>query len=571
MRGGHRSKCGSWLACDSSLSAYISIAAVTATYGSALTAGHFWKGPKVTKRPSPHHSAPRLGSVCPNAGFAAWAAAMGHPWPSAANPASCRVTHAAKPAFGQRGLTGRFQIKSRARRPYSRPGGAIGLGDECGGRHAPGNHDAKRAALALLLILGAPLNHAGRNSTGIWGVNRQGCRFSRPAPWMARGGGPPNHWRITGTPSLGEVPSGGARAFCLLLRFSKVSRCKSGTIGGRCRRNGYVLIPTQLNGRPEGRLREQARSHSLIAGCPVEGGRLSGRHRRQASSHIWTEERQVDRGRLSVRHGSKLPHHRSSVAPKLCRYLCCDSGLSAYISIPAVTATYGSALTAGHFWKGPKVTKRPSPHHAAKPAFGQRGLTGRFQIKSRARRPYSRPVFEGELSKIFGGKPAPRNHDAKRAALDLDLPLILSAPLNHAGRNSTGIWGVNRQGCRFSRPAPWMARGGGPPNHWRITGTPSPSEVPSGGARAFCLLLRFSKVSRCKSGTIGGRCRRNGYVLIPTQLNGRPEGRHRRQASSHIWTEERQVDRGRLSGLYPGQRQRATIFVLNQEANHANV
>ncbi|RXE53518.1 hypothetical protein B4O85_08455 [Pseudomonas azotoformans] len=44
--------------------------------------------------------------------------------------------------------------------------------------------------------------------------------------------------------------------------------------------------------------------------------------------------------------------------------------------------------------------------------------------------------------------------------------LILSAPSNHAGRNSTGIWGVNRQGCRFSRPA----------------------EVPSGGARAFCLL-----------------------------------------------------------------------------------
>ena len=59
---------------------------------------------------------------------------------------------------------------------------------------ADGNHDAKRVALDLLLILilGAPLNHAGRNSTGIWGVNRQGCRFSRPAPWMARGGGPPN-------------------------------------------------------------------------------------------------------------------------------------------------------------------------------------------------------------------------------------------------------------------------------------------------------------------------------------------------------------------------------------------
>ena len=35
------------------------------------------------------------------------------------------------------------------------------------------------------------------------------------------------------------------------------------------------------------------------------------------------------------------------------------------------------------------------------------------------------------------------NHDAKRAALDLDLALLLisGAPSNHAGRNSPGIWG----------------------------------------------------------------------------------------------------------------------------------
>jgi hypothetical protein len=48
----------------------ISISAVTAAYGSALTAGHFWKSrepdqPKVTKNALPHHLAPRLGSVCP--------------------------------------------------------------------------------------------------------------------------------------------------------------------------------------------------------------------------------------------------------------------------------------------------------------------------------------------------------------------------------------------------------------------------------------------------------------------------------------------------------------------------
>ena len=143
------------------------------------------------------------------------------------------------------------------------------------------NHDAKRAAfdLDLLLISGAPLNHAGRNSTGIWGVNRQGCRFSRPAPWMARGGGPPNACRITGTPSLSEVPSGGAGAFWLLLRFSKVTRCKSGTHSGRYPNNGYVLGPIQHPGRLSGRHREQAPSHIWIAGHPLVSGRLSGRHR----------------------------------------------------------------------------------------------------------------------------------------------------------------------------------------------------------------------------------------------------------------------------------------------------
>ena len=131
------------------------------------------------------------------------------------------------------------------------------------------------------------------------------------------------------------------------------------------------------------------------------------------------------------------------------------------------------------------------------------------------------------------------NHDAKRVALDLalDLLVILSAPLNHAGRNSTGIWGVNRQGCRFSRPAPWMARGGGPPNHWRITGTPSLGEVPSGGARALCLLSRFSKVSRRQGGTLGGRYRRNGYVHNPTVLTVRPSSQASQlpQGNGGVW------------------------------------
>ncbi|WP_216359959.1 hypothetical protein, partial [Pseudomonas ogarae] len=46
-------------------------------------------------------------------------------------------------------------------------------------------------------------------------------------------------------PSLGEAPSGGAEAFWLLLRFSKVTRCKSGTISRRDRSKGYAPNPAQ--------------------------------------------------------------------------------------------------------------------------------------------------------------------------------------------------------------------------------------------------------------------------------------------------------------------------------------
>ena len=80
------------------------------------------------------------------------------------------------------------------------------------------------------------------------------------------------------------------------------------------------------------------------------------------------------------------------------------------------------------------------------------------------------------------------------------------------------------------------------------SGTPSPSEVPSGGARAFCLLLRFSKVSRRQGGTLSGRYLNNGYVLSLISDPGRLSGRLRRQASSHIAIAGRQLDKRWLSG-----------------------
>jgi len=52
------------------------------------------------------------------------------------------------------------------------------------------------------------------------------------------------------------------------------------------------MCPVQLCRLP-GRLREQARSHSLIVGYQVDMHRLAGRLRRQASSHIWIAGRQA--------------------------------------------------------------------------------------------------------------------------------------------------------------------------------------------------------------------------------------------------------------------------------------
>ncbi len=211
--------------------------------------------PKVTKRSSPHHSAPRLGSVCPHSGFGAWAAAMGHPWPSAANPASCRVTHVPKPAFGQRGFTGRRRSQAKAKAERG------GLGADrycvvdpsqmwelaCLRRHQLDMPDSPRC----LYRSGAAIRQASSHRKAISGAQKKTafaphhssrlsgrCAFALDLDFDLRR--PPNHCRITGTPSLGEVPSVGARALWLLWGFSKVTRCKSGTNSRRYSKNGYV-------------------------------------------------------------------------------------------------------------------------------------------------------------------------------------------------------------------------------------------------------------------------------------------------------------------------------------------
>ena len=93
--------------------------------------------------------------------------------------------------------------------------------------------------LWLLILICLPLSQ--RPNAGIaQGAPRQGCRGSRPRPWMADGGGPPEQCLRYGMPSLSEAPNGGAKRFASFRASAKGSRCKSETVISHHRRNGYV-------------------------------------------------------------------------------------------------------------------------------------------------------------------------------------------------------------------------------------------------------------------------------------------------------------------------------------------
>ena len=104
--------------------------------------------------------------------------------------------------------------------------------------------------LIWLLISGAPLNHDGRRQVLRSGHPGMDAGVAATRPWMADRGGPTEQCLAAGMPSLGEAPSGGARALCLLWRSSKVSRRKGGTLSGRDRSNGYVHIPNNQINQP---------------------------------------------------------------------------------------------------------------------------------------------------------------------------------------------------------------------------------------------------------------------------------------------------------------------------------
>ncbi len=145
--------------------------------------GHLWfrsysgsllNSAKVSKTLLPHHSAPRPGSVFPHSGFGPWAAVMGHPWPRTANLASCQVTHAPKPAFGQRGLTGRLRSRSKAR--AQRPTGRL----EC--LKAKSKAKAKAGTVQMWELACLRWHHLGVSEKPSCLHRRQASSYRKAAP-----------------------------------------------------------------------------------------------------------------------------------------------------------------------------------------------------------------------------------------------------------------------------------------------------------------------------------------------------------------------------------------------------
>ena len=172
----------------------------------------------------------------------------------------CRGAHCAIPACGHRGLTGRLRSRSKARskaEPQQQQSQSAKLHSlwelACLLPQVYAHASKIRSAVRpprFAFDLRRPVKPRWPSSDIDLGGKPAGRRFSRAGPWMAHRGGPPNQCRMTGTPSLGEVPSGGAGALLVTFgwagtpgSFPKVTRCKSGTLSGRDRSNGYVHKP----------------------------------------------------------------------------------------------------------------------------------------------------------------------------------------------------------------------------------------------------------------------------------------------------------------------------------------
>src|SRR5471032_91942 len=105
--------------------------------------------------------------------------------------------------------------------------------------------------------------------------------------------------------------------------------------------------------------------------------------------------------------------------------------------------------------------------------------------------------------------------------LDLFLTLILGAPSTTLAERRLETVG-NPAGRRVSRVGPWMARHGGPRIQAGVRACRAWARHRVVGQRPFGYFWlgrhsgRLPKVTRCKSGTLSGRYRSNGYAPCST-------------------------------------------------------
>ena len=158
--------------------------------------------------------------------------------------------------------------------------------------------------------------------------------------------------------------------------------------------------------------------------------------------NLW--ERACSRRRRHIQHHHKLIHRFREQA-------------RSHMGLRVITA---SAHNTKKLWERACSRWRQHSQHHSK-------LILRFREQARSHRRNAFTLKPGRLSGRLAG------------AFDLRRPVKPRWP-------NAGIaqW-APRHGCRGSRAGPWMALRGGPTEQCLRSGTPSLSEVPSGGARAF--------------------------------------------------------------------------------------
>ena len=157
--------------------------------------------------------------------------------------------------------------------------------------------------------------------------NPAGRRVSRPAPWMARGGGPRIQACVRAHRAQARCRVVGQEPFGYFGALFQSDPPSGGTLSGRYRSNGYVHKPTVLTVRPPSQASQLPHLDRGVPGAEASAGRPPS----QASQPPHLQRGASGRSRLSAapfnrRRASEHQHRavgrtppQQSVPPDQCR------------------------------------------------------------------------------------------------------------------------------------------------------------------------------------------------------------------------------------------------------------